>query len=318
MRVLVTGASGWLGSVLVERLLESGVYVRGLIRNQGDNLTNLSKKYGDKLEIVYGNIVNYDDCEKAMDGVEALYHLAGKAHSIPTSKEEEDEFLNINTYGSEVLFSIALKNKLKRVIFYSTVSVYSDSEDIITVESEKNPVTPYGKSKKLAEDIGLKLYKEGNLPITIIEPVTVYGGDDKGNFSKLKSLANRGLTIQFGNGNNKKTIIYYEDLIKATINIANDKTTIGKTIICGSEVIDTKTINNILSKSSKGRVVNLRINPFFTKFFLKVFEMCNFGVFKKIRRNIKVLSSNNEFDISYGREFLSGYLIFEDFNKIEN
>lgn len=318
MRALVTGASGWLGSVLCERLLEDGYCVRALVRNHGDKLVNLSKKYGDKLDIVYGDIVSCDDCEKAMEGIQILYHLAGKAHSIPTCKEEEDEFFKINTYGSEILFNIALKNNLKRVIFYSTVSVYGDSEESINVESKKNPVTPYGKSKKLAEDIGLRLYREENLPITIIEPVTVYGGDDKGNFSKLKSLASRGLTVQFGNGNNKKTIIYYEDLIKATINIANDETTIGKTIICGSEVIDTRTINYILSKSSKRRVVNLRITTFLTKILLKVLGWCDFGVFKKIRRNIKVLSSNNEFDISYGKNFLSGYLRFKDFNGIHN
>ena len=107
----------------------------------------------------------------------------------------------------------------------------------------------------MAEEIGLNLFREKGLPITIIEPVTVYGGEDVGNFEKLKSLINKGIVARFGDGNNKKTIIYYKDLINMTINIANDKNAIGKVIICGTESISLNNIIDILKNSSDKKVI---------------------------------------------------------------
>ena len=76
---------------------------------------------------------------------------------------------------------------------------------MINENSNKNPITVYGKSKLEAEKIANKLYEEQKLPITIIEPVTVYGNGDVGNFKKLENLIQKGLCVRFGNGKNKKT-----------------------------------------------------------------------------------------------------------------
>lgn len=185
MKVLVTGAGGWLGSELTEQLLEKGYEVRALDRIETNSLKSLKKLYDNKLDISLGDICDFKFVGESLKNIDIVYHLAAKVHTIPKNQEEENMFFKVNTEATENLFKKALKNKVKRVIFYSSVAVYGDSEDKITVNSFKKPKTAYGKSKLKAEEIGMKLYKEKRLPLTIIEPVTVYGG---GILEILKSL----------------------------------------------------------------------------------------------------------------------------------
>lgn len=313
MKILITGAGGWLGSELTERLLEQGNTIRAFVLFSSKKLDELKMKYNDLLEIIEGDICNKDDVNKCLEDVEEVYHLAAKVHSLPKSKEEEQQFFKINTEATEQLFELCLGHKIKRVIFYSSVSVYGESEEVIDVDSPKNPVTAYAKSKLLAEEIGLTLFKEKGLPITIIEPVTVYGGDDVGNFEKLKNLVNKGFVPRFGDGENKKTVIYYKDLISMTIKIAKDSSTLGQVIICGSESISYNYIINVLSKSSSKKVRVLKFSNKFTKFIVGSCNFINLGITKKIGRQITVLSSNNEYRIEASKIYIDDIITFEKY-----
>ena len=315
MKILITGAGGWLGSELTERLLEEGNYIRAFVLFSSKKLNELKEKYDDLLEIVEGDICNKDDLNKSLEDIEQVYHLAAKVHSLPKSKEEEEQFFKINTEASEKLFELCLEHKVKRVIFYSSVSVYGESEEIIDVNSPKNPVTAYAKSKLMAEEIGIRLFKEKGLPITIIEPVTVYGGDDVGNFEKLKNLVNKGFVPRFGDGENKKTVIYYKDLISMTIKIANDVNTLGKIIICGSESISYNYIINILSKNSSKKVIILKFNNRFTKCVVNICNFIGVVITRKVARQVIVLSSNNEYRISTTGKYLKDFISFESYYK---
>lgn len=315
MKILITGAGGWLGSELTERLLEEGNYIRAFVLSSSKKLSGLKEKYGDLLEVVEGDICNKNDVGKCLEGIEQVYHLAAKVHSLPKSEEEEQEFFKINTEASEQLFELCLEHKVKRVIFYSSVSVYGESEEIIDVNSPKNPVTAYAKSKLMAEEIGLKLFKEKGLPLTIIEPVTVYGGDDVGNFEKLKRLVSKGFVPRFGDGENKKTVIYYKDLIRMTIKISRDNSTLGKVIICGSESISYNSIIEILSKSSNRNVVVLKIDNRFVKIIVRSCYLINLGIAKKIARQIKVLTSSNEYKINKSNDYINNVITFNEYYK---
>lgn len=313
MNALVTGSSGWLGSALVEELLIGGYEVIAVTRSENNKLNNLKQQYCERLKIVKGDIRNYDILKAYICKVDEIYHLAAKVHSIPKTKVEEDEFYEINTKASERVFNLAVEFNVKRVIFYSTVAVYGESEEVININSKHKPVTPYAKSKLEAEKIAFKLYSEKKLPITIIEPVTVYGGEDRGNFAKLKALADKGLIIQFGDGKNKKTIIYYKDLIRATINIAKDDSTVGKVIICGSEIIEYDKINNVLSQSIDKKVFKIKINKKIIRIILKLLGFVDIGIFKKLRRNIFVLISSNIYDISSFKNYQKEVTSFENY-----
>lgn len=308
MKALVTGAGGWLGSELTKQLLEKGYEVKALDRVETNSLKSLKKLYNNKLEISLGDICDFKFIGEILKDIDVVYHLAAKVHSIPKNQEEEKIFFKINTEATENLFEKSLESKVKRVIFYSSVAVYGDSEEIITVDSFKNPKTAYGKSKLEAEEIGMKLYKEKNLPLTIIEPVTVYGGEDVGNFEKLKKLIDKGFVLKFGDGNNKKTVIYFEDLVKMTINISEDERSIGKIIIAGTETLTFNEILNILNKSRKAKVISF--NDFITKSMINIL---NFLKLKKFSRQIFVLKSNNNFNVVISNSYLNRRKTFEDY-----
>ena len=311
-KILITGAGGWLGSELTERLLEEGNEIRAFVLFSSKKLNQLKDKYDSLLEIVEGDICNKDTVNKCLEDIDEVYHLAAKVHSLPKNKADEDEFFRINTEATEQLFGLCIIHNIKRVIFYSSVSVYGESEDFIDVNSSKNPVTAYAKSKLMAEEIGLKLYREKGLPITIIEPVTVYGGDDVGNFEKLRKLVNKGFIPRFGDGENKKTVIYYKDLITMTIEIAKDINTIGEVIICGSESISYNYIIDVLIQSSGKRVIIININDKIKSIIINILNFIGIGLSKKIARQIEVLNFNNEYRIKKSNKYIKD---FTSFNK---
>lgn len=313
-KVLVTGAGGWLGSELTERLLECGNEVRAFVLSSSKKLNELKKIYPSLLEIVEGDICNKSTVNRCLEGIDEVYHLAAKVHSLPKNKSDEDEFFKINTEATKQLFELCIIHKIKRVIFYSSVSVYGESENIIDIHSPKNPSTAYAKSKLMAEQIGINLYKEKGLPITIIEPVTVYGGEDVGNFEKLKKLINKRVVPRFGDGRNKKTIIYYKDLISMTIKISKDNSSLGKIIICGSESISYNHIIDVLIRNSRKKVVIIGIGNKFTKMIVKSFGFVNLGITKKIARQITVLTSNNEYNITKSNKYLDDFTKFSECN----
>lgn len=313
MKILITGAGGWLGSELTKRNLEEGNYVKALSLGKSESLEGLKEQYKDQLEIVNANITDKEALRDAMIDINCVYHLAAKVHYIPTSEVEIKEFFDINTGATEEIFKLAIKNNIQRVIFYSSVSVYEESSKKIDINSTKNPITPYGKSKLMAEDIGLKVYEEAGLPLTIIEPVTVYGGNDVGNFKKLESLISKGVSIIFGDGKNKKTVIYYKDLIQMTMNIAKDESAIGKVIICGTENISIKDINESLINKVGKSVLKIKINRYISEFIRSLCNLLKISIFKKISRQIKVLMNDNIYEIEECKKYLDTYTTFGDY-----
>ena len=310
--ILITGAGGWLGSELTRQLLEKGKKIRALNFIETDSLKQLKDEYNDQLEIVIGDVCDKNLVEKCMEGINIVFHLAAKVHFIPTNKKEEEDFFNVNTKASEEVFKLALKLNIQRVIFFSTVSVYKETNEKITIDTEKEPITAYGKSKLEAEKIANSLFSENNLPITIVEPVTVYGEGDVGNFKKLENIINKGIYIKVGKGENKKTVIYYKDLIKMVIKIAYDKKTIGKTIICGTEVLSINKINDILIRKKQKKVFKIVIPAWLANFTIKI---CSFSFLKKIKRKLMALMQNNEIESNYS---IDSYTKFEHYELKNN
>lgn len=318
MKILITGAGGWLGSELTENILKEGNFVRAFVLFTSTRLNELKNKYVDKLEIIEGDICDDQLVNESLKDIDIVYHLAAKVHSLPKNKKDEEDFFKINTEGSKILFNNCINNNVKRVIFYSTVSIYGESDYEINSESKVNPVTAYGKSKLEAEKFGMKLFKEKGLPITIIEPVTVYGGDDVGNFEKLKSLSLKGILLRFGNGENKKTVIYYKDLISMTIKIANSNEAIGKRIICGTEHISINNINEVFRELGNKRKIRFNINNSISNFCVRTFNLIGVSLTKKIARQITVLKSNNIYDLSEAKQYIKNYKLFKEYYGGEN
>ena len=306
-KILITGAGGWLGSELTKQLLEKGNNILAINNIYTDKLKQLKKEYDTQLEVILGDICNKEFMNEQLKDIDTVFHLAAKVHVIPTNVKDEEDFFTINSKASEDIFNSCINNNIKRLIFFSTVSVYGESNDIITINSEKKPINVYGESKLRAEIAANKLYQEKQLPVTIIEPVTVYGEGDVGNFGKLEKLINKGICIRFGKGENKKTVIYYKDLINMVIKISEDDSYIGKTVICGTEVLSINKINEILIKKLNKKVIKLKIPEKMSKVIIRI---CKIKKLSKIRRSILALMQNNEIDYS---NILKEYTKFEQY-----
>ncbi len=309
--ILVTGGSGWLGSELVEQLLKQDKQVRVLITDENNRIKQLKEEYKENLEILIGNICNIEDIKKALKDIDEVYHLAAKVHSIPKNKEDEELFYKVNRDATEQIFNECIIKKVKKVIFFSTVSVYGNPEEIITTKTDKNPINAYGKSKMEAENIANIMYKEKGLPIIIIEPVTVYGEGDVGNFKKIENLAKKGFTVKFGNGENKKTIIYYKDLVQMVLNISKEDSNIGKTFICGTETISINNINKALKERYK-KVLNIWIPKFITNIMSAFSRILRLN---GINRKITALTSNNELKCS---SILDNFTSYKEYYSNKN
>lgn len=172
MTVLVTGASGFLGSHVAERLSQSGRAVRALVRKSSDTKF-LASLPG--VELVHGSVDDYESCAHAAQGVSGIVHAAGlvKARS-------GDEFRRINTDGTENLMRAALAaGTVKRFVLVSSQAAGGPSQNgvPVAVGSERAPVTAYGRSKLAAERV--LLTEKSVLPCTILRPPAIYGPRDR-------------------------------------------------------------------------------------------------------------------------------------------
>jgi nucleoside-diphosphate-sugar epimerase len=228
MKVLVTGATGFIGSFVAEKLLEKGYNVRCLIRKTS-NLRWLENK---NYELVEGSLSDIDSLENATKDVDYIYHIAGN-----TSAKNLNEYIEGNCNGTTNLIEAAMKNapNIKRFLYVSSQTACGPalSKNEPTDEhSHLNPITDYGRSKKLAEE-SVKSYI-GKIPWTIIRPPAVYGPRDTEIYSIFKMI-NSGLCCYMGFNKKLLSLVNVYDLADGIIDAAETTTTLGKTYFVTSE-----------------------------------------------------------------------------------
>lgn len=172
MTILVTGATGFLGSHIAEQLSMAGRPVRALVR-KSSNLKFLSTLSG--IELAYGSVDDAESCRRAAEGATGIIHAAGLVKA-----KNADEFRKINTDGTENLLVAAQKSgSVKRFVFVSSLAAGGPSDAAgtpVRVGEETAPVTAYGRSKLAAEKI-LEAHK-GSMHSVILRPPAIYGPRD--------------------------------------------------------------------------------------------------------------------------------------------
>lgn len=208
MKVLVTGASGFLGSHVAEGLKKRGHDVRVLVRKSSN------KKFLDTLgvEYAYGAIEDAEAVEKAVVGVDAIVHSAGivKARSAA-------EYEATNVQGTKNLLAAAKKHcpKLVRFVHVSSLEASGPSKDGAPIAiDQESPCTAYGRSKLLAEKACLAF--KDDLAVTILRPTAIYGPRDVEILEAFRSVKRRLLPIT-GDGSVKYTFVYGPDCAEACI-----------------------------------------------------------------------------------------------------
>jgi len=178
-RVLVTGAGGFIGSHLVERLLEEECEVVAFVKYNSLNkwgwLDSFDKKVLDKIEIFIGDIRNADSVRKAIKDVDVVFHLAALI-SIPYSYDSPESYVETNIKGTLNILQACLDYSVERVLITSTSEVYGTAKFVpITEDHPKQGQSPYSATKIGADHLAASFYRSFDLPVVIVRPFNTYG-----------------------------------------------------------------------------------------------------------------------------------------------
>mgnify|MGYP001200652187 CR=1 FL=1 len=240
-KILVTGAEGFIGSHLTERLVEKGYNVRALVlynfKNSYGWLDDINFSIRKKIEIVSGDIKDLSYLINITKDVDAIIHLAALI-SIPYSYVSPKSYIDNNIFGSYNILESAKINKIKKVIMTSTSEVYGTAKFVpITEEHSLNAQSPYAASKIASDQLALSYFKSFDLPVTIIRPFNTFGPRQS-----LRAIIPTILTqalskkkqIVIGSLKPKRDFTYIEDTVSAFILALKSKKILGKEINIGS------------------------------------------------------------------------------------
>ena len=263
---LVTGGTGFIGSHLVERLLEQGQKVKVLALPEPfesiekENLEIIKQKGA---KIVYGDITKPETLPSAMQNVDTIYHLAAISRPMKITTQK---YYEVNEQGTKNILEAAHKQlgeNLKKFIHVSTVSVLGTSPDghpLKEDEFQKND-QHYGQSKKTGELAALEYYKQHKMPLVVIRPCLVYGPRCVVRLIMFKYVK-MGLFPMFGGGKAKIEFVYVDNLVDAILaagQSAND-TILGEVFnITDGQAYSMKQILTTIAKHTNAKTPRLNI-----------------------------------------------------------
>jgi nucleoside-diphosphate-sugar epimerase len=256
MKALVTGGTGFIGSHLCEALVKRGYQVRCLSR-KGSNLKWIENL---NIEICRGDCEQRDSLSSSIRDADYIFHLAGI-----TKARSEREFFAVNAAGTENLIAsvAALNPSLKRFVLLSSLAASGPSTDgtPVSENSEENPVSIYGRSKREGER-AVRRYMD-SLPVTIIRPPAVYGPRDRDLLVMFKMLK-RGV---FDLGHCNYSLVYVEDLVEGIIKAAEHPSALGKTyFLSGKDFYSGAAIAQEVCTALNVRAVPLKVPRFIMPF----------------------------------------------------
>lgn len=230
MKALVTGATGFIGSNLVKRLLKESWKVKALVRAKSDYA--VIKKWG--VDILIGDITSSKSVQVASQGVDVFFNCAA---ALPYHRLPEKDYWEVNVRGVENVLKACRKERVRRIVHISTVGIYGKTGKVALDEkASPKPNDIYSKTKLEGEKLIWKEIKKGDLYITIVRPTIGYGpGDTRPGFLHLFKLMKMGIFVPIGKGENFFHTVYVDNLIDALLLAAWKKEAIGEDFIIGDE-----------------------------------------------------------------------------------
>src|SRR3989344_8375924 len=237
MKLLVTGGAGFIGSNLVDELVNLGHQVLVLDNLSTGKKENLNKK----AKFFKKDIRNYGSIKPLFSGVDCVFHLAAQARIQPSIINPAESFDN-NVHGTFNVFLAAKENKVKKLVYSASSSAYGDQKKLpLTEDMISDCKSPYALFKYMGEEMAHLFFKLYGLPIVCLRYFNVYGERQlvEGAYSTViciflrQKKERRPLTI-VGNGNQRRDFTYVKDVVRANILAMKSKKAVGHLINIGS------------------------------------------------------------------------------------
>lgn len=237
MRVMVTGADGFIGSHLVEELVMKGYQVRAFVLYNSFNtwgwLDTLSDKIMANIEVFQGDIRDYNGVEEAMRNVDAVFHLAALI-AIPFSYHSPDTYVDTNIKGTLNVLQAARKLGTDRVLITSTSEVYGSARYIPIDENHPfQGQSPYSATKIGADRLAESFYRSFQMPVSIVRPFNTYGPRQSARAvipTIITQLLAGKTEIKLGSLIPTRDFNYVKDTVHGFISIYESDKTIGEEI----------------------------------------------------------------------------------------
>ena len=207
MNVLVSGATGFIGSRLVSYLRSNSYRPRLISRSSGSNDTIKCDLQTETLP------------KNAMQDVETVFHLAGFTHDTRDPNKIKNHYHNLNVVATVKLASLAVKSNVKKFVFLSSVKAGGNSQidKCLTEDDLSLPEGIYGETKREAELRLLEIARETNMEVIIIRSALVYGPNMKGNLKLMSNGIKKGWFPPLPEIGNRRSMIHVDDLVRAII-----------------------------------------------------------------------------------------------------
>lgn len=235
MKVLITGANGFLGSWLTRRLLSDGHDVSVLIRKNSD----LSPLSDSKCNYVYGDVTDKNSCAQALRGMNTVFHLAGLILYNPYDREKMER---VNVGGTKNIIEACVENSVEKLVHLSSVCAIGASFDQNNILNENSPFNlshlhlGYFETKRDAEALVVAATKNNQIKSVILNPTTIYGAGDarKGSRGTQLKVARGKFPFYTSGGAN---VVAVEDVVDGIISAWNKGRNGERYILCGENIL---------------------------------------------------------------------------------
>jgi NAD dependent epimerase/dehydratase len=238
-QVVVTGAGGFIGSHLVEQLLDLGCRVTAFVRYNSRNDDGLLELFADstaELNVVRGDVRDLDTITGVVDGADVVFHLAALV-GIPYSYLHVGEVVGVNVMGTLNVLTAAKERGVHRVVVASTSEVYGTAQTVPMRETHpKNPRSPYAASKVASDALASSFHAAFDLPVSIVRPFNTYGPrqSDRAIIPTIISQALVGEEVILGNVAPRRDFTFVTDTAAGFVKVAASDETMGQELNLGT------------------------------------------------------------------------------------